>query len=286
MQRYFARVDEEFFQFCDKELAKINTFFAGNLLFSINSGLDNLKMRICWLKEKLAEAQRKFESLKTDLNDWTWALSSSTPGISKEKKQQSNLPFQIDEEDDDNEEEIESPKVERIKLSNLDVKSVERDSASNRVGLYKRKSLNELDLDADLIEKEKQEDRKVIALAKRFKEKHRERRLKQKQVRKINDLKLAYSEFYLSLILLQNYQTLNFTGFRKILKKHDKIFKTDRGSDWHKLNVEAAPFNTTKKVDTLIAEVENLFTQYLENGDKTRAMKRLHVPPFEEKVVF
>lgn len=41
--------------------------------------------------------------------------------------------------------------------------------------------------------------------------------------RKLQDLKLAFSEFYLSLILLQNYQTLNNTGFRKILKKHDKV---------------------------------------------------------------
>ena len=39
----------------------------------------------------------------------------------------------------------------------------------------------------------------------------------------VNDIKLALSEFYLSLILLQNYQSLNFTGFRKILKKHDKV---------------------------------------------------------------
>ena len=43
------------------------------------------------------------------------------------------------------------------------------------------------------------------------------------RTRKLHDLKLAFSEFYLSLILLQNYQTLNFTGFRKILKKHDKV---------------------------------------------------------------
>jgi len=42
--------------------------------------------------------------------------------------------------------------------------------------------------------------------------------------RKLRDLKLAFSEFYLSLILLQNYQNLNHTGFRKILKKHDKVF--------------------------------------------------------------
>jgi len=39
----------------------------------------------------------------------------------------------------------------------------------------------------------------------------------------LNDIKLALSEFYLSLILLQNYQSLNFTGFQKILKKHDKV---------------------------------------------------------------
>jgi xenotropic and polytropic retrovirus receptor 1 len=41
--------------------------------------------------------------------------------------------------------------------------------------------------------------------------------------RKAQELKLAFSEFYLSLILLQNYQNLNHTGFRKILKKHDKV---------------------------------------------------------------
>lgn len=40
---------------------------------------------------------------------------------------------------------------------------------------------------------------------------------------KLQKLKWAFSEFYLSLILLQNYQDLNFTGFRKILKKHDKV---------------------------------------------------------------
>lgn len=61
------------------------------------------------------------------------------------------------------------------------------------------------------------------SFAQRLLEKNRQRQLKQKQYRKEHDLKLGFSEFYLSLILLQNYQTLNFTGFRKILKKHDKV---------------------------------------------------------------
>jgi len=50
-----------------------------------------------------------------------------------------------------------------------------------------------------------------------------DRLLKRNVPRKMQELKLAFSEFYLSLILLQNYQNLNFTGFRKILKKHDKV---------------------------------------------------------------
>lgn len=29
VRRYFAKFDEKFFHYCDKELAKINTFFSG-----------------------------------------------------------------------------------------------------------------------------------------------------------------------------------------------------------------------------------------------------------------
>jgi len=30
IQQHFARFDEKFFHYCDKELLKINTFFSGN----------------------------------------------------------------------------------------------------------------------------------------------------------------------------------------------------------------------------------------------------------------
>ena len=52
------------------------------------------------------------------------------------------------------------------------------------------------------------------------------------KLKQANNLKVAFSEFYLMLVLLQNYQLLNFTGFRKILKKHDKLFNTTRGDEW------------------------------------------------------
>ena len=66
--------------------------------------------------------------------------------------------------------------------------------------------------------------------------------------RKVQDLKLAFSEYYLGLVLLQNYQNLNYTGFRKILKKHDKNLSTDSGAKWRSENVDNAQFYTNKDI--------------------------------------
>ena len=162
LQRYFARFDEAFFTFCDKELAKINTFYA----------------------EKIAEATRKFAMLKSEL---------------------------------------EGPEAENI---------------------VKKKKI---------------------------------------QKRKIMDMKLAFSEFYLSLILLQNYQNLNFTGFRKSLKTHDKLLKTSSGGQWREEHVDTAFFHTNKDIDKLIADTESTVTTNLEGGDRQKAMKRLRVPPLGDQ---
>ncbi|XP_025758651.1 xenotropic and polytropic retrovirus receptor 1a [Oreochromis niloticus] len=175
VKRYYAKFEERFFQTCEKELLKINTFYS----------------------EKLAEAQRRFATLQNELQSSLDAQreSNASPGLRKRKTR-----FHLSQE-------------ERCKHHN------------------------------------------------------------------IKDLKLAFSEFYLSLILLQNYQNLNFTGFRKILKKHDKILDTSRGADWRVAHVEVAPFYTCKKITQLITETETLVTTELEGGDRQRAMKRLRVPP-------
>jgi len=161
LARYFARFDEAFFTFCTKELTKINTFYS----------------------EKLAEATRKFVTLKSELE--------GSEGDHEKKK-----------------------KLQR---------------------------------------------------------------------RKVMDLKLAFSEFYLSLILLQNYQNLNFTGFRKILKKHDKLLHTEAGAVWRVEHVEASHFHMNKDIDKLIADTEATVTAELEGGDRQKAMKRLRVPPLGDQ---
>ena len=106
---------------------------------------------------------------------------------------------------------------------------------------------------------------------------------KKLQRRKVMDLKLAFSEFYLSLILLQNYQNLNFTGFRKILKKHDKLLQTEAGAVWRVEQVEASHFHMNKDIDKLIADTEATVTSELEGGDRQKAMKRLRVPPLGDQ---
>ncbi|XP_039287177.1 xenotropic and polytropic retrovirus receptor 1 homolog isoform X2 [Nilaparvata lugens] len=170
VRRHFANFDEIFFHYCEDELKKINTFFS----------------------EKLAEATRKFATLRMELSN---SLEAGRKG-----------------------------KTSILSRSRGDVPT-----------------------------------------------------------RKLQELKLAFSEFYLSLILLQNYQNLNFTGFRKILKKHDKLLSVDLGAKFRAEHVELAHFHTNKDIEQLISETENTVTQDLESGDRQKAMKRLRVPPLGEQ---
>ncbi|RZF47983.1 hypothetical protein LSTR_LSTR002049 [Laodelphax striatellus] len=170
VRRHFANFDEIFFHYCEDELKKINTFFS----------------------EKLAEATRKFATLRMELSN----------------------------------------SLEAGRKGKTSILSRSRGDAPTR---------------------------------------------------KLQELKLAFSEFYLSLILLQNYQNLNFTGFRKILKKHDKLLSVDLGAKFRAEHVELAHFHTNKDIEQLISETENTVTQDLESGDRQRAMKRLRVPPLGEQ---
>ncbi|KAH8325333.1 hypothetical protein KR067_000642 [Drosophila pandora] len=103
-----------------------------------------------------------------------------------------------------------------------------------------------------------------------------EKKMTQRQLRS------AYSEFYLSLVLLQNYQSLNETGFRKICKKYDKYLRSTAGAEWFDRNVEFAPFTDGHLLQHIIAEVEDLYTLHLAGGDRSMAMAKLRVPPLGE----
>ncbi|KAH8287020.1 hypothetical protein KR054_000579 [Drosophila jambulina] len=92
-------------------------------------------------------------------------------------------------------------------------------------------------------------------------------------------LSTAYCEFYLSLVLVQNYQTLNETGFRKICKKYDKNFHSTAAGSWFEENVADAVFTDSRYLQHMIREVEDLYTAHLAGGNRQLAMTKLRVPP-------
>lgn len=95
---------------------------------------------------------------------------------------------------------------------------------------------------------------------------------------KLKELRFAFSEFYLFLVYLQNYQHLNFTGFRKILKKYDKILHSDMGTRWRTDHVDIAHFCINQDIERMMHQAENIVTQEIEGGDRQKAMKLLRVP--------
>ncbi|CAF3563282.1 unnamed protein product [Rotaria sordida] len=224
-EQFFLRVDEHFFQYCEKEATKINTFFA----------------------EKLAEASRRWETLSNEVLQMEQArrFGHRRPAIVP-----GNTPG--------NDQNIGVTNTDGVKLTKVKHRSGHNEDDNAMTPLTR-------------------------VLPERLIELTREKQTQRVQYRKRTDLKLAFSEFYLMLVLVQNYQTLNFTGFRKILKKHDKLFRTIRGDEWRKLHIDSAPFHTSQHVNQLINDVEVLYTDTFESGDRARAMKRLRIPPLEEK---
>lgn len=104
-----------------------------------------------------------------------------------------------------------------------------------------------------------------------------------KHKKKLQNLRVVVGEFYLSLMLIQNFQQLNFTAFRKILKKHDKMFKTTTGAEYRMSRVEMAPFYLNRNINELIENTETIAIEDLESGNRTKAMKKLRVPTLAEE---
>ena len=196
LRMFFAKYDDGFFIFCDKELAKVNTFFA----------------------EKLAEAVRKYNELEV---------------------------------------EIANAGSERLQ-------KVARSYSIVDPGILEDGALtpNHYNMNGGV----------------KYRKKHAVQR-----IQKLKEMKFIVSEFYLSLVLIQNFQQLNFTAFRKILKKHDKLFHTTTGVQYRQERVETASFYTNKQIDELIEKTEAIAINDLEGGDRGKAMKRLRVPPLAEQ---
>ena len=77
------------------------------------------------------------------------------------------------------------------------------------------------------------------------------------------ELKMAMSEFYLSLIIIQDYQKYNLIGFKKINKKFDKNLDWDEGSQWFARKVKKSDLNNSDEIDKLILKVKIFRATYI-----------------------
>ncbi|KAL1923529.1 uncharacterized protein VTP21DRAFT_8509 [Calcarisporiella thermophila] len=95
-------------------------------------------------------------------------------------------------------------------------------------------------------------------------------------------IKHAMVEFYRGLEMLKNYRTLNQMGFAKILKKFDKIARWN-ASDYYMEKVNSQSFITSRVLEDIIKQVENVFVVYFAGGNRKKGMSRLRVDKLEKQ---
>ncbi|KIK00027.1 hypothetical protein K443DRAFT_620167 [Laccaria amethystina LaAM-08-1] len=88
-------------------------------------------------------------------------------------------------------------------------------------------------------------------------------------------LKKAVLEHYRGLEVLHNYRVLNITGFRKALKKFEKVTKIPVQNQYMTEKVDKSAFASDKAVTYMLKEMEDLFAISFAQGDKKRATMRL-----------
>lgn len=97
--------------------------------------------------------------------------------------------------------------------------------------------------------------------------------------KKISNLKFAFKELYLNLVLFEQYTQLNYTGFEQILRKHDRMFASTLGRKFYQEHVQTADFyNNLQEIDLLIEKVEHVYTLHFANGHRRKAIEELQVP--------
>ncbi|KAG0914400.1 hypothetical protein G6F33_004285 [Rhizopus arrhizus] len=90
-------------------------------------------------------------------------------------------------------------------------------------------------------------------------------------------LKKAITEYYRSLGFLKSYQELNETGFRKILKKFDKVAGWKASPLYMKV-VESHYWVNSNDLNRMMHETETLYINEFADGHRRRGMSKLRAP--------
>ncbi|KJA15596.1 hypothetical protein HYPSUDRAFT_362505 [Hypholoma sublateritium FD-334 SS-4] len=90
-------------------------------------------------------------------------------------------------------------------------------------------------------------------------------------------LKKAVIEHYRGLEVLHNYRILNITGFRKALKKFEKVTKIPVQHQYMTEKVEKSAFASDTSIRQMMTQMEDMYATSFVRGNKKKAMKRLRV---------
>jgi SPX domain protein involved in polyphosphate accumulation len=85
-------------------------------------------------------------------------------------------------------------------------------------------------------------------------------------------LQKACGDLYRGLDFLKNYRILNYTGFVKILKKHDKRAAWTSASKPVLARVVHSPFFTSELTTIIQAKLEELYVRSFTKGNHSKAM--------------
>ncbi|CUA70486.1 putative transporter C3B8,04c [Schizosaccharomyces pombe 972h-] [Rhizoctonia solani] len=92
--------------------------------------------------------------------------------------------------------------------------------------------------------------------------------------------KRRITTLFISLTSLKSYVELNYTGFRKILKKYDKITYNELKDHYmHDIVEQAGPFIQPSKdrLNNIIDRIVNLYAKCVTRGDHSAALRQLRV---------
>lgn len=93
-------------------------------------------------------------------------------------------------------------------------------------------------------------------------------------------MKKAIYELYRAMELLKSYRTMNRTAFRKLVKKYDKATNDNTLVDYMK-KVDDLHFVKSDVLENLMNNIEELYTQHFENGNRKVAITKLRANPQE-----
>ncbi|KAF8320211.1 SPX domain-containing protein [Cantharellus anzutake] len=88
-------------------------------------------------------------------------------------------------------------------------------------------------------------------------------------------LKKATREHYRGIELLNDYRILNLTGFRKALKKFQKVTRIPAQQPYMTEKVDNCVFASETKMLEMISNIESLYALHFTDGDKKVARERL-----------